>query len=201
MAHLQAAALVPMMKADTGGNTSTVSRCLVEGWHMAFVTRSPKDGIENNWIYWQYLTFFPPTRWMRTSMFFVFVASLWWRRRWRWVFAGHTDLSFKSRHSPQAQLRLAHAAIFNPGGTWLTIGIASKSGSLHFYSRIHWKIHEMISPPPVSHSLQQKCLLFALWCFSLSHLTGGGCWTKSRKKKKIKSVFQLVCLEPEVYYP
>lgn len=49
----------------------------------------------------------------------------------------HTALSFKSCHSSQAQLVSAHAAIFNPGGTWLTIRIASKSGTLHFFSRIH----------------------------------------------------------------
>lgn len=49
----------------------------------------------------------------------------------------HTDLSFKSCPSAHMQLGLAHAAIFNPEGTWLTIGIASKSGSLHFYSQIH----------------------------------------------------------------
>lgn len=129
------------MKADTGSNTPTVARCLVEGWHMAFISCSPRDWVKSNWIYWQNWT-------MRQIPTFILLYLLLVCNDEDEFLWQHTDLSFKSCHSPQAQLGLAHAAIFNPGGTWLTIGIASEYGRLHFYSWIHWKIHRM-TPPPV----------------------------------------------------
>lgn len=90
----------------------------------------------------------------------------------------HTDLCFKSvtllKHSS------AHAAIFNPGGTRLTICMASKTRTLHFYSQIplknSWDDFFSLS------LLKKKKAGYFLLCAVWAHLIGSGCWTKTRRK-------------------